>query len=221
MAFRISRRVGIKSLRPRRLLWLEVPYPIPNGVLGRRRNAFLRRRFSSRRAIARKCAEYGTAAALIVAAAAENIRAQQTDSNATKLPTVVVTRDARRSPLDLPYAITSTRPDSTVPGITRTQVEQVLAFIPGVTLANRGNPSQDARISIRGFGARSAFGVRSLKIMRDGMPLTLPDGQTPIDYLDLEGVGSIETIRGTASALYGNAAGGVIDIRSVGPPMLP
>ena len=57
---------------------------------------------------------------------------------------------------------------------------------------------------------RSAFGVRSIRVLRDGMPLTLPDGQTPIDYLDLEAVGRVEAIRGTASALYGNASGGVI-----------
>src|SRR6185295_10967283 len=123
--------------------------------------------------------------------------------------------------LELPYAITSIRPDSIAPGLTHTLVEQTLALVPGLTVANRNNPSQDARISSRGFGARSAFGVRSLRVMRDGMPLTLPDGQTPIDYLDLEAVGRVEVIRGTASALYGNASGGVIDLRSVEPPSDP
>ena len=53
------------------------------------------------------------------------------------------------------------------------------------------------------------------------MPLTLPDGQTPIDYLDLESVGRVEVIRGTASALYGNASGGVIDLRSADAPSAP
>jgi iron complex outermembrane receptor protein len=97
-------------------------------------------------------------------------------------------------------------------------------MIPGITVANRTNPSQDPRVSIRGFGARSAFGVRSVRVIRDGMPLTLPDGQTPLDYLDLESVGRIDVIRGTASALYGNASGGVIDIRSSDPfrePIVP
>ena len=152
-------------------------------------------------------------------ASAGSIGAQ--DTLPRRLPPVVVTRDVRRSQLDLPYSITSLRPDSLGPGQTHTLVEQTLAFVPGLTVANRSNPSQDARVSIRGFGARSAFGVRSLRVLRDGMPLTLPDGQTPIDYLDLEGVGQVETIRGSASALYGNASGGVIDLRSGPPPSSP
>jgi iron complex outermembrane recepter protein len=149
-------------------------------------------------------------------------RAGAQDSLPRKLPPVVtVTRDIGRSPLDLPYAISSLRPDSVAPGQTHTLVEQTLALLPGVTVANRTNPSQDTRISIRGFGARSQFGARSIRILRDGMPLTLPDGQTPIDYLDLESVGRVEVIRGTASALYGNASGGVIDLRSNDAPAVP
>jgi iron complex outermembrane receptor protein len=122
------------------------------------------------------------------------------------LPTVVtVTRDVGRSPFDLPYAITTLTPDSLTPGQPHTFVAQTLSLLPGVTVADRTNPSQDTRVSIRGFGARSQFGARSIRILRDGMPLTLPDGQTPIDYLDLESVGRVEVIRGSMSALYGNA----------------
>lgn len=144
------------------------------------------------------------------------------DSLPHRLPPVVtVTRDIGRSPLDLPYAVTSLRPDSLSPGLTHTLIEQTLALLPGVTIANRTNPSQDTRVSIRGFGARSQFGARSIRILRDGMPLTLPDGQTPIDYLDLESVGRVEVIRGAAASLYGNAAGGVVDLRSIDPPTVP
>src|SRR5689334_10992327 len=81
------------------------------------------------------------------------------DTLPRRLPPVTVTRDAGRSPLDLPFAISSTRPDSLVPGLTHTLVEQSLALLPGVTVANRTNPSQDTRVSIRGFGARSQFGA--------------------------------------------------------------
>ena len=155
----------------------------------------------------------------VVALVTAPLRAQ--DSVPRRLPPVVVTRDKARSPLELPYAISSVRPDSLSPGQPHTMPEQTLYLLPGLTVSNRNNPSQDARISIRGFGARSQFGVRSLRVLRDGMPLTMPDGQTPIDYLDLESVGTVETIRGSASSLYGNASGGVIDLRSAPPPSAP
>lgn len=149
-------------------------------------------------------------------------RASAQDSLPRKLPPVVtVTRDVGRSPLDLPYGIANLRPDSIAPGQSHVFVDQTLSLLPGVTVANRTNPSQDTRISVRGFGARSQFGARSIRILRDGMPLTLPDGQTPIDYLDLESVDRVEVIRGAAAALYGNAAGGVIDLVSTPPPDAP
>jgi iron complex outermembrane recepter protein len=144
------------------------------------------------------------------------------DTSAAKLPPMVtVTRQPARSPMDLPFGISTTTPDSLRPGQAHVAADQALAMIPGITVANRTNPSQDPRVSIRGFGARSAFGVRSVRIVRDGMPLTLPDGQTPLDYLDLESIGRIEVIRGTASALYGNATGGVIDMTSAPPSTTP
>ena len=108
-------------------------------------------------------------------------------------------RDAGRPILDLPYAITIATPDSARPGQRHTSLDETLFLIPGVTVFNRNNPAQDARISIRGFGARSSFGVRGIRVMRDGIPFTLPDGQTPIDYLDLENVGRVEVLRGSAS----------------------
>jgi iron complex outermembrane receptor protein len=137
----------------------------------------------------------------------------------TLTPVVItVTRGAGTSPLDAPFAMSILRPDSTRPGQRHSALDESLALVPGLTAVNRTNPSQDPRISIRGFGARSAFGVRGVRVLRDGMPLTLPDGQTPVDYLSLESVDQIEVIRGAASALYGNASGGVIDLRTAAPP---
>jgi len=130
---------------------------------------------------------------------------------------VTVTRGSLRSVLSSPFAVSVVTPDSSRPGQRHTAIDESLALIPGLSAVNRNNPSQDPRLSIRGFGARSAFGVRGVRVLRDGMPLTLPDGQTPLDYLSLESVGRVEVMRGAASALYGNASGGVVDVRSVAP----
>ena len=135
--------------------------------------------------------------------------------------TVTVTRDAARSSLELPFAITRFAIDGTRPAQRRASIGELLLGVAGVQVQDRGNPSQDARLAIRGFGARSAFGVRGVRVMRDGVPLTLPDGQTPTDWLDLESLGTVELVRGTAAALYGNAAGGVVDFRSREPATVP
>ncbi len=145
------------------------------------------------------------------------------DTAATQLKPVVVEvgRGSHRSPLDLPFAVTVQTPDSSRPGQRHLSLDETLLLIPGLTVSNRNNPSQDPRISIRGFGARSAFGVRGIRVLRDGIPLTLPDGQTPVDYLDLESVGRVEVMRGSASSLYGNAGGGVVDLRTSEPLRVP
>ena len=93
-------------------------------------------------------------------------------------------------------------------------LDEALASVPGVFFQNRYNFAQDLRIAIRGFGARSNFGVRGIKILVDGIPETLADGQSQVDSIDLASVRQVEVLRGPASALYGNAAGGVINILS-------
>src|SRR3954463_12482671 len=145
------------------------------------------------------------------------------DTSATRLPTVTVEvgRGTHGSTLDLPFAVTVQTPDTSRPGQRHLSVDETLWLVPGLAVSNRNNPSQDPRISIRGVGARSAFGVRGIRVLRDGIPLTLPDGQTPVDFLDLESVGRVEVMRGSASSLYGNAGGGVVDIRSSQPLPVP
>ena len=140
------------------------------------------------------------AAAAAPAQAPRDTTAAPDSAAPRRLPTVrvEVTREASRSPLELPFAVTSVRPDTMRPGQRHLSLDEQLQLLPGVTVANRANPSQDPRVSIRGFGSRSAFGVRGVRVLRDGMPLTLPDGQTPLDYMDLESVGRIEVIRGAA-----------------------
>src|SRR5712671_7888249 len=162
----------------------------------------------------------GTVATAMTAIAMLAASARAQDTAVTRLEPVVVEvgRGSHRSPLELPFAVTVQTPDSMRPGQRHLSLDETLWLIPGLSVSNRNNPSQDPRISIRGFGARSAFGVRGIRVLRDGLPLTLPDGQTPVDYLDLESVGRVEVMRGSASSLYGNAGGGVVDIRTSDPP---
>jgi iron complex outermembrane receptor protein len=164
----------------------------------------------------------GVGAAMILFVPLANHAIAQDTAVAKLKPVVVeVGRGEHRSPLELPFAVTVQTPDSMRPGQRHLSLDETLGLIPGLSVSNRNNPSQDPRISIRGFGARSAFGVRGIRVLRDGIPLTLPDGQTPVDYLDLESVGRVEVMRGSASSLYGNAGGGVVDIRTSDPPQVP
>jgi len=86
---------------------------------------------------------------------------------------------------------------------------------PGVFTTSENNFSQDLRISIRGFGARSAFGIRGIKLIVDGIPETTPDGQSQLDNLPLGLVSSVEILRGPNANLYGNSSGGVISINTL------
>lgn len=87
--------------------------------------------------------------------------------------------------------------------------------IPGLYTSSSNNFSQDLRISIRGFGARSAFGIRGIKLIVDGIPETTPDGQSQLDNLPLGLISNVEIIRGPSSILYGNSSGGVININTL------
>ena len=94
-------------------------------------------------------------------------------------------------------------------------LQEYVTRVPGLFSLNATNYAQDLRVSIRGFGSRSAFGIRGIKIIVDGIPETTPDGQGQIDNLPLGLIQRIEVIRGPASSLYGNAAGGTLYISTV------
>ena len=104
----------------------------------------------------------GLVAGAGVAASASSAPAQ--DTAATQLPTVTVEvgRGTRGSTLDLPFAVTVQTPDSTRPGQRHLSLDETLWLVPGLSVSNRNNPSQDPRISIRGFGARSSLHWRTL-----------------------------------------------------------
>lgn len=89
-------------------------------------------------------------------------------------------------------------------------LSEPLQRVPGLVALNRQNYAQDLQISSRGFGARSQFGVRGVRLVQDGIPLTMPDGQGQPALFDLDGLQRIEVLRGPLTTLYGNASGGII-----------
>ena len=89
-------------------------------------------------------------------------------------------------------------------------LDESLSRLPGVVVLNRYNYSLDQRVSLRGAGSRANFGLRGVKVLLDGVPQTLPDGQSQLTNLDLALVDRVEVLTGSAGALYGNASGGVV-----------
>ncbi len=143
----------------------------------------------------------------------------RTDSTrAARLPEIAVTVTRQTAPLSrIPAAISVLNREALTRGRATLGLDEALADVPGVHVANRYNPSLDQRLSIRGFGSRSSFGMRGLRLVLDGVPQTLPDGQGQLSNLDLASVDRIEILRGASSALYGNAAGGVLQFSTVLP----
>ena len=94
----------------------------------------------------------------------------------------------------------------------RVNASESLVAVPGLVVQNRQNYAQDLQISSRGFGARSAFGVRGVRLITDGIPATMPDGQGQAATFNLDMAERIEVLRGPFSALYGNHSGGVIQL---------
>ncbi|MCH7927912.1 MAG: TonB-dependent receptor [Candidatus Dadabacteria bacterium] len=139
----------------------------------------------------------------------------ESEENHIELPPIEVTSTRVEKEINkVPFSISLIDKDQIQLGKQAITLDESLNKIPGVYVQNRYNFAQDQRISIRGFGSRAAFGVRGIKIIYDGIPLTLPDGQSQTDSLDLSSAERIEVIRGPVSALYGNSSGGVISIFS-------
>ncbi|MDB6001085.1 MAG: iron transporter, partial [Rhizobacter sp.] len=162
-------------------------------------------------------------AALAASAAHAQPAATPADAGASAparvLPTVVVTGTGgvERRAYDTPYAITVVDSDEIRSSGPMVNLSEALARVPGLTVNQRNNYAQDLQISSRGFGARSTFGVRGLRLYTDGIPATMPDGQGQVSHFDLAGAQRIEVLRGPFSALYGNGSGGVISLISADP----
>ncbi len=119
-----------------------------------------------------------------------------------------------RDILDIPHAVDRLGQDEIQRAEPGLSLDESVRSLPGIIVHNRNNLSQGDRISIRGLGSRASFGVRGVKVVLDDIPLTMADGQSQLNNLDLTSAGQIEVLRGPSSSLYGNAAGGVIQIRT-------
>jgi iron complex outermembrane receptor protein len=144
--------------------------------------------------------------------AAAGIPAQAEDA-AVPLDTVVVsaTRGEARA-FDAPAAIGSVEADTIRVAGPMVNLSEALDRVPGVTVLNRQNYAQDLQLSIRGFGSRSTFGIRGVRVIVDGIPATMPDGQGQASNVSLASAARIEVLRGPLALLYGNAAGGVVQV---------
>jgi iron complex outermembrane receptor protein len=123
-------------------------------------------------------------------------------------PTPGVAQDAFDTPASVDVVDRATLRNAQL----QVNLSESLARVPGVVALNRQNYAQDLQISIRGFGARSTFGVRGLRLFADGIPATAPDGQGQVSHFDLSSADRVEVLRGPFSSLYGNSSGGVISL---------
>ncbi len=136
-------------------------------------------------------------------------------------PVVVTATRTEQDSFDLPMAIDKIEKENIQDGQLRMTLSESLVRVPGITAQNRNQMAQDPQISSRGFGARSSFGVRGLRVYVDGIPLSMPDGIGNPGSVDLGSIASIEVMRGPFSAMYGNSSGGVIQLLTDTPPATP
>lgn len=148
--------------------------------------------------------------------------AEDESKKAIQLAPIVVTGTRiEQNSFDLPIAIDVVDQEDIQAGQLQMTLSESLIRIPGITAQNRTQSAQDPQISSRGFGSRSAFGVRGVRVYVDGIPLTMPDGQGQPGVVDLSAIKSIEVMRGPFSALYGNSSGGVIQLFTEDAPKTP
>jgi len=117
-----------------------------------------------------------------------------------------------KNPIETPFSISSITSRQLTFGQKGMSLGESMRSVPGLFIMNDENFAQDIRLSIRGFGSRSAFGIRGIKLFVDGFPQTTADGQSQVDNINLSFIQSAEIIRGSSSSIYGNASGGVIQL---------
>src|SRR5436309_2509508 len=134
---------------------------------------------------------------------------------------VVTATRAPRPSLEVPASVDRIYADEIREGRPQVNLSESLGRVPGIVVQNRQNYAQDLQVQSRGFGARSTFGVRGIRMYADGIPASMPDGQGQAATFDLGSAQSIEVLRGPFSTLYGSSAGGVINVQTEDGPSSP
>jgi len=135
---------------------------------------------------------------------------------------VVITATRQPQPsLEVPASVDRLYGEEIREGRPQVNLSESLGRVPGIVVQNRQNYAQDLQISSRGFGARSTFGVRGIRLIADGIPASMPDGQGQAANFDLGSAQRIEVLRGPFSTLYGASSGGVISIETEDGPEIP
>ena len=138
-------------------------------------------------------------------------------------PVTVTAARTTQPAFDVPASIDVVRGSVYSGDMLGANLSEGLAAIPGLLARNRQNYAQDEQISVRGFGARSQFGVRGVRLYVDDIPATQPDGQGQVSHFNLGSADRVEVLRGPFSTLYGNSSGGVISLYTADgsdPPQL-
>jgi iron complex outermembrane receptor protein len=145
----------------------------------------------------------------------------QEDSPKQLQEVVVSASRTEQRRFDVPAAINAVTVDGFHAMSPLVNLSELLSSVPGLQIRDRQNYAQDLQVSVRGFGTRSTFGVRGVRILIDGIPATMPDGQGQVSSASLTSARSIEVLRGPLAQMYGNAAGGVVQVFTNDPPTSP
>ncbi len=147
--------------------------------------------------------------------ATQRVADDLTKASASQLPAVQVNASRLDIPaFDVPASLSVVAVQPSASGQAGVNFSEAVVGIAGILARDRQNYAQDEQISVRGFGSRATFGVRGVKLFVDGIPATLPDGAGQVSAFNLDSADRVEVLRGPFSVLYGNAAGGVVQLWS-------
>lgn len=166
--------------------------------------------------------QHGTQVKLLLMVACLGITAEVAAQQEKRLSEVVVSASrSEQERFDAPASIDAIQVDPLRTASPLVNMSELLGTAPGIQIRERQNYAQDLQLSVRGFGTRSTFGVRGVRILIDGIPATMPDGQGQAATATLTSARRIEILRGPVAQLYGNAAGGVLQVFTADPPLAP